>query len=122
LLLGVHAHQPVGNFSEVLQDAHQRCYRPFLHTLARYPGFRFAAHFSGWLLAELERDHPEDMALLRAMVDRGQVEMVGGGIAEPVLAAIPHRDRLSQLRAMNAHLAARYGAPPTGAWLTERVW
>lgn len=122
LLFGVHAHQPVGNFSEVLKDAHARCYRPFLQVLARYPEFRFAAHFSGWLLTELERDYPQDMALLRAMVDRGQVEMVGGGIAEPVLAAIPHRDRCSQLNAMNAHLATHYGEPPTGAWLTERVW
>ena len=28
LLLGVHAHQPVGNFPEVIEDAHQRCYKP----------------------------------------------------------------------------------------------
>ena len=50
LLLGVHAHQPVGNFPEVIEDAHRRCYKPFLETLNAYPDFRFAAHFSGWLL------------------------------------------------------------------------
>jgi len=32
LLLGVHAHQPVGNFDAVLEDAHQRSYKPFLET------------------------------------------------------------------------------------------
>lgn len=122
LLLGVHAHQPVGNFPAVIHDAHEKCYRPFLRTLANYPEFRFAVHFSGWLLAELERDFPADMALLREMVARGQVEMVGGGIAEPVLAAIPQRDRRAQLTRMNTHLAQHYGAAPTGAWLTERVW
>ena len=50
LLFGVHAHQPVGNFPEVIDDAHLRCYRPFLQTLHRFPEFRFAVHFSGWLL------------------------------------------------------------------------
>ncbi len=122
LLLGVHAHQPVGNFPAVIAEAHEKCYRPFLTTLARYPGFRFAVHFSGWLLRELERDYPQDMALLRDMVQRGQVELVGGGIAEPVLAAIPQRDRCTQLQTMNDHLLQRYGAAPVGAWLTERVW
>jgi 4-alpha-glucanotransferase len=122
LLLGVHAHQPVGNFSSVIAEAHEKCYRPFLATLARYPDFRFAVHFSGWLLRELERDYPQDMALLREMVQRGQVELVGGGIAEPVLAAIPQRDRRTQLQTMNAHLLQHYGAAPVGAWLTERVW
>ncbi len=122
LLLGVHAHQPVGNFSTVIAEAHEKCYRPFLATMARYPRFRFAVHFSGWLLGELERDYPQDMALLRDMVQRGQVELVGGGIAEPVLAAIPQRDRCTQLQTMNAHLLQRYGAAPVGAWLTERVW
>ena len=68
LLLGVHAHQPVGNFPSVVDDAHERCYRPFLHTLYRYPEFRFAAHFSGWLLDELRARFPADMTLLAEMV------------------------------------------------------
>ena len=68
LLLGVHAHQPVGNFPEVIEDAHLRCYKPFLETLHAYPDFRFAAHFSGWLLDWLREHYPADMELLAAMV------------------------------------------------------
>ncbi len=122
LLLGVHAHQPVGNFPAVIAEAHERCYRPFLQTLYRYPEFRFSAHFSGWLLDFLCQHYPEDMALLTAMVARGQTEMFGGGECEPVLAAIPARDRLGQVRSLSAHLARRFGQAPRGAWLTERVW
>ena len=122
LLLGVHAHQPVGNFQAVIDDAHLRCYQPFLHTLHRYPDFRFAVHFSGWLLDELCARYPADMALLGEMVARGQVELFGAGDCEPVLAAIPARDRIGQLRALSAKLATRFGAAPRGAWLTERVW
>jgi alpha-amylase len=122
LLLGVHAHQPVGNFPEVIEDAHRRCYQPFLHTLHAYPEFRFAVHFSGWLLDWLRERFPEDMELLAAMVRRGQVELFSSGDTEPVLAAIPHRDRVGQLRALNDKLAAWTGVTPQGAWLTERVW
>jgi 4-alpha-glucanotransferase len=122
LLLGVHAHQPVGNFPEVVDDAHTRCYRPFLQTLHRYPDFRFAVHFSGWLLEYLFGKFPEDMALLREMVERGQVEVFGGGDSEPVLAVIPSRDRIGQIIALSDRLAKLTHRRPQGAWLTERVW
>lgn len=122
LLLGVHAHQPVGNFPEVLEDAHRRCYRPFLHTLHRFPEFRFSAHFSGWLLDYLLEKFPEDMALLREMVARGQVELFGAGDTEPVLAVIPNRDRIGQIEVLSEKLHRKLGARPGGAWLTERVW
>ena len=95
LLFGVHAHQPAGNFEHVLDDAHVRCYKPFIETLHRYPDFRFAVHFSGWLLDYLQQHYPEDMRKLADMVARGQVEMFGGGDTEPVLASIPERDRRS---------------------------
>ena len=122
LLFGVHAHQPVGNFPEVIAEAHLRCYRPFLQTLHRHPQFRFSVHFSGWLLAELTRRYPEDMALLGEMVARGQTELFGGGDCEPVLAAIPARDRSGQIAALSERLHRQFGQRPRGAWLTERVW
>lgn len=122
LLFGVHAHQPVGNFAEVIAQAHRDCYRPFLHTLHDYPDFRFAMHLSGWLLDWLEEHAAEDLELLAAMVRRGQLELFGAGDSEPVLAAIPPRDRLGQLSRLSARLAAWTGVTPQGAWLTERVW
>jgi alpha-amylase/alpha-mannosidase (GH57 family) len=122
LLFGVHAHQPAGNFEEVIDDAHARCYKPFLETVYGYPQFRLSVHFSGWLLDYLVRRFPDDMAKLREMVARGQVEMFGGGDTEPVLASIPERDRRSQLAALSNRLEGSLGQRPSGAWLTERVW
>ncbi len=122
LVLGVHAHQPAGNFPEVVEKAHDLCYRPFLETLHRYPAFRFALHASGPLLDTLLERYPKDMLQLREMVARGQVELFGGGDTEPVLAAIPERDRVTQIRALSDKLERRLGQRPDGAWLTERVW
>src|SRR4051812_20540193 len=122
LIFGVNAHQPAGNFLEVIDDAHARCYRHFLETVHRYPQFKLSVHFSGWLLDVLLQRYPQDMAKLHEMVERGQVEMFGGGDTEPVLASIPERDRRSQVAALSRRLEKSLGQKPSGAWLTERVW
>ncbi|HYG12698.1 MAG TPA: glycosyl hydrolase, partial [Methylophilaceae bacterium] len=122
LLLGVHAHQPVGNFEHVLDDAHQRCYGPFLRVLHQYPDFHFAIHFSGWLLEYMMQHYADDMALLKEMVGRGQAEVCGAGFTEPVLAAIPVRDRIGQITQLSEYVQREFGQKPQGAWLTERVW
>ena len=41
LLLGIHMHQPVDNFSEAVDEAIARCYGPFFETMAKYPDFKF---------------------------------------------------------------------------------
>jgi alpha-amylase/alpha-mannosidase (GH57 family) len=122
LLLGVHAHQPVGNFTHVLDDAHQRCYGPFIRVLYHYPEFKFAIHYSGWLLDYLMQHYPQDMLLLKEMVARGQTELFGAGYTEPVLAAIPAKDRIGQIKQLSDYLQKKLGHTPKGAWLTERVW
>ena len=122
LLLGFHAHQPVGNFPFVIDAAQRRCYGRFIEILERHPRIRFSLHISGWLLDYLVRVYPEDVARIAGMVRRGQVEIVGGGDTEPILAAIPERDRRDQLRTLSARIDATFGVRPRGAWLAERVW
>lgn len=122
LLFGVHAHQPVGNFPAVIDEAVALSYRPFLSTLADYPEFRFSLHLSGWLLGDLCERHADVVGLIVEMSGRGQLELFGAGDCEPVLAAIPERDRITQLEAMNERLQRCFGVRPAGAWLTERVW
>ncbi|MFI5400855.1 MAG: alpha-amylase/4-alpha-glucanotransferase domain-containing protein [SAR324 cluster bacterium] len=122
LLFGVHGHQPVGNFDSVISEAHEKCYRPFFSTLYRYPAFRFSVHFSGWLLEILLKKFPHDLALLKEMVGRGQVELFGSGHYEPVLSALPMADRIGQLKVNAEFLQREFGQQASGAWLTERVW
>ncbi len=122
LLLGVHAHQPVGNFDHVIDDAQARCYGPFLRAMHAYPEFRFSIHFSGWLYDYLCKRYPAEIRLLKEMVARGQAEIFGAGYTEPVLAVIPYRDRVSQVTRLSKRLEKTLGQAPQGAWLTERVW
>ena len=121
-LFGVHNHQPVGNFDWVIEDAYQKAYLPFLDVLDRHPGVRLALHNSGILLDWYDRNHPEYLERIGVMVKRGQIEPLTGGYYEPILPSIPDADKVGQIRKMSAWIEERWGQPPTGLWLTERVW
>ncbi len=122
LALTLHNHQPVGNFGWVIADTFDRAYLPMLEALERHPGVRLALHYTGPLLAWLRTERPEFIERLAALVHRGQIEIVGGGWYEPVLAALPERDRVGQLVRMADELETLFGSRPRGAWLAERVW
>lgn len=122
VVLIVHAHQPVGNFDRVMEHAYERSYRPFVEVLARHPAVRVGLHYSGGLLEWMERAHPEYFDCLRAMVKRGQVELLGGGYYEPILVVIPKKDAQEQIDKLAGYLARHFGKRPRGAWLAERVW
>jgi 4-alpha-glucanotransferase len=122
LVLLLHAHQPVGNFENVIEQAYQDAYLPFIDVLTQHPSIRLGLHYSGPLLEWTERAHPEYFDKLRALVQRGQVEIVGGGFYEPVLIAIPEQDQQEQLTRLADYTERHFGKRPAGAWLTERVW
>jgi len=122
LILLIHAHQPVGNFDEVIEGAYVKSYLPFVQLLLQHPQIRVGLHYSGPLLEWCERRHPEFFDLLRELIQRGQAELVGGGFYEPILISIPPEDRHEQIRRMGDYMEKRFGRRPAGAWLAERVW
>ncbi|MBC8121733.1 MAG: alpha-amylase, partial [Gemmatimonadaceae bacterium] len=97
LLLGAHNHQPVGNFDFVLHDATERSYAPFLELLERHDQIKYTLHFTGFLLDWLVKTHPDLIDQLRRLVDRGQVELFGGGYYEPIVPILPPQDQLGQV-------------------------
>jgi len=120
--LTLHNHQPVGNFGWVIEETHRHAYLPMVEALERHPGVRLGLHYTGPLLEWLAAEHPDFLDRLRGLVARGQVEILGGGYFEPVLASLPERDRLSQLSRMADEVERLFGRRPTTAWLAERVW
>ena len=122
LALAIHNHQPVGNFGWVMAEVFDQAYQPMVEALERHPHVRLSLHYSGPLLEWLRAERPEFIDRLRALVDRDQVEILGGGYYEPVLASLPERDRIGQATRMADELESLFGRRPRGAWLAERVW
>jgi alpha-amylase len=122
LLMAIHCHQPVGNFGFVFEQAYTEAYEPFLRILERHPAVRLALHYSGCLLDWLAAHRPTFLDRVRALVHRGQVELLASGYYEPILPLIPEADRQGQIAAMRQALRTRCGVRVEGLWLSERVW
>ncbi len=122
LALVIHNHQPVGNFGWVFEDVFQQAYEPMIGALERHPLVKVGLHYTGPLLEWMQANQPQAIDRLRALVSRRQVEILGGGLYEPILVSLPQRDRHGQLARMRDELERLFGTPPSGAWLAERVW
>ena len=122
LIITLHNHQPVGNFDNVFEAAFQDSYAPFLTVLEDFPELPIVLHFSGSLLDWLAKHHPEYVARVREFVRRGQIEILGGPYYEPILSAIPRRDRIGQIQFFKRHLEELFATNVRGMWVPERVW
>jgi hypothetical protein len=60
--------------------------------------------------------------LLKEMVLRKQIELLGGGFFAPILPLIPGPDRLGQVELLTTHLRRTFSRRPRGCWLTDYAW
>jgi len=122
LVLALHNHQPVGNFDGVFEAAEAESYSPFLDVLEQYPEIPISLHLSGSLLEWLVEHRADYVDRVRRLVERGQIEILGGPFFEPILASIPRRDRVGQIEAYSGYLKQLFAADVRGMWVPERVW
>ena len=122
-VLALHNHQPVGNFDHVFEQAYQESYLPFLDVFERYRSLQDR------LAHQRLVDGVARVRITRSIVDRlaelvagGRIEILGGAFFEPILAMIPRRDRIGQIRSYTRWLEDRLGATVRGMWMPERVW
>jgi alpha-amylase/alpha-mannosidase (GH57 family) len=120
--LGLHNHQPIGNFDFIIERAYRLSYKPLIEFFIKNPNFKFSLHFSGFLLEWLENNHPEYFNNLKILSEREQVEFFTGGFYEPILPIIPDKDKILQIKKLTNYIFKNFGQKPKGLWLAERVW
>jgi len=121
-IFALHNHQPIGNFENVFEQAYQESYLPFLNVFEQYSQIKLSLHTSGSLIEWLDSEHPEYVDRLAELVQERRVEIIGGPFYEPILAMLPSRDRMGQIRKYTRWLENRLGAQVRGLWIPERVW
>ncbi len=121
-ILGVHNHQPIGNFDFVFEKAYIMSYLPFLEAMERHPAIHWNMHGTGILWEWLERHHPEYIDRVAEQVKAGRLEILTGGYYEPILPALPDADKAGQIQKLTRYIRQRFKTKPRGMWLAERVW
>lgn len=122
LSLVFHNHQPVGQLPWAFEDVWRDSYSPFLEVLEQHPTIKIGLHYTGPLLDWLQQHRPQTIEQIQRLVAQGQVEILGGGLYEPILAIWPESDQQAQIQGLSRCLAELFGVAPHGAWLAERVW
>ncbi|MCL2277589.1 MAG: hypothetical protein FWC21_06790 [Treponema sp.] len=122
LILGSHAHVPIGAGESELKFVYESKLRPFITNLYHYPDVQAVLHYSGVLLSWVERNHPEAFMLIDEMISRKQVEILAGGFFEPCFPLIPVQDRIGQIELMTTYLRKHFGKRPQGCWISGFTW
>ena len=121
-LMAIHFHQPVDNFGFVLERICNECYEPFIYAIEEFPDIKFNLHYSGFLLEWFKEYRPNIIDAITRLIQKGQVEIIGGGFYEPIISAISADDARGQINMMSKFLKDNFQQTPEGAWLAERVW
>ncbi len=106
----------------ILEEAYAKAYKPFFDVLEEFEGIKINLHFSGYLLSWLNQNKPEYIKLLKRLIKKGRLEVVSGGMYEPVLSLLPEDDAVSQIEMHMDYTEKIFGKRPKGMWLAERVY
>jgi alpha-amylase len=117
-----HNHQPVGQSDGVFEEIYEHSYELMVAALERHPYVKVGLHYTGSLLEWLRERKPDFIKRIRALAERGQVEILSGGYYEPILPSIPDDDKRAQILKLTEAVRADFGYDPSGMWLAERVW
>ena len=72
-------------------------YKPLVSFLYANPDFSFSFYFSGPEFEYIKKKNPEFLEILKKLVDRKQVELIGGGFYNPVFPLLFPMDRSGQV-------------------------
>ncbi|MCP4804407.1 MAG: DUF1926 domain-containing protein [Proteobacteria bacterium] len=118
----LHMHVPVGLTERDRKHAYEQWFEPVFRSLRARPQLALTLHLSGYLVRWLGLRKPDALKLLGELRQKGRVELLLGGWADPFLSGIPKRDAVAQIQLQGRIVESRCGARPTGAYLAEGAW
>ncbi len=118
---GLHCH-----ISDIRNDNFENTYnntlKKIISFLFNHPNVCFTFYFPGPILEWLEKNHAEFITLLSDLVNRKQVEILGGGFYEPIFPLIMPVDRVGQIEMNTTYVRKQIGKKPRGIFLGDTVW
>ena len=101
---------------------YQTVYKPIAKFLYAHPSFPFSFGFSGNQIQFFKKRRNELISIFKELVDRKQVEVIGGGYYEPILPLLYPVDRNGQIDMLSAEIRQTIGKRPRGISLFADCW
>lgn len=109
--------QPLTATDEVMAEATRTCYVPLLDALEQAENVRLTLHFSGHVLDYMARRQEAFMLRLKALMKRGQIEILGGLFYGGMPGLVPEADLRGQIEMASEFWDSYVGHVPKGFWL-----
>lgn len=104
------------------EKAYKNIYKPLASILFTHPGLNFSFHFSGVQLEWFKRKNPEFLEMLKKLIDRKQLEIIGGGYYNPVFPLLFPLDRSGQVEELSLAIRQNLGKRPRGLSVCADSW
>ena len=108
--------------SEEYDKIYQSVYKPLARFLYSHPSFKFSFSFTGPQLVYYKKKRNEFLTILKELVDRNQVEILGGGYYAPVLPLLFPVDRNTQIDMLSTEIRQTVGKRPRGITMFADIW
>ena len=108
--------------TELLEKEYQKIYKPLGKFLFTHPDFHFTFYFPGNRIQFYKKKRPEFLTLLKQLIERNQVEVLGGAFYDPLMPLLFTADRNGQLDLLSAEIRQSIGKRPRGCSLYADCW
>lgn len=110
------------NNASEYKSVYDTYYKPLITYLYANPDFKFSFYFSGPEFEMIKKKNPEFLEILKKLVDRKQVEVLGGGFYNPVFPLLFPMDRSGQIDLLSTAIRKATGKRPRGVCLCASAW
>lgn len=107
---------------EIFEKDYENVYKPAAKFLYSHPEFRMSFAFNGVQIDFLQKEYPEFIEILRELISRKQIEILGGGYYDPVFPLLFPMDRTGQIEFLTSTLRSVTGKRPRGINLCASIW
>ncbi|MBO4640241.1 MAG: DUF1926 domain-containing protein [Treponema sp.] len=108
--------------TEEYDRMYQTVYKPLARFLYSHPDFKFSFSFTGPQLLYYKKKRNEFLTILKELVERNQVEILGGGFYAPVLPLLFPVDRNTQIDMLSTEIRQTVGKRPRGITMFADIW
>lgn len=107
---------------EIFEKDYENVYKPAAKFLYSHPEFRMSFAFNGVQIDFLQKEYPEFIEILRELISRRQIEILGGGYYDPAFPLLFPMDRTGQIEFLTSTLRSATGKRPRGINLCASIW
>lgn len=107
---------------EIFEKDYENVYKPAAKFLYSHPEFRMSFAFNGVQIDFLQKEYPEFIEILRELISRRQIEILGGGYYDPAFPLLFPMDRTGQIEFLTSTLRSATGKRPRGITLCASIW